>query len=239
MNPGIQISSFKPLMQDARGLECVLRAMGEMNCTCTQLQWIAKCVPIAEIARLLRVYGVEAVGVQDKSAEVFADEDYYLQLCLVTRGKDLCLSGIPDGDVDAYLAKLDALWEKAEDRGVGLSFHPVRADLHGAAQALLAARPALRLTPDTCQLHDAGVDIAAFLSAYAGRVDTVHFKDRNGQGELCPVGAGVTDFKKVFPACRDAGAKAILAEQERWKDAFGELAEGFRYVRDLVTAPEG
>ena len=235
MNIGIQISSFRPLMRDAAGLGDVLAHMRAMGCLHTQLQWIDKSVPVPVIAELLRQCGIRAWGAQDKSPEVFADEAYYLELCAATGGGDLCLSGIPDGDAQAFAKRLEALREKAEGR-IGLSFHPVKADLSGAAQSLLALCPWLRLTPDVCQLRDAGLDPASFIAAYPGRVQIVHFKDRAKDGSLCPVGSGETDFVKALKACREAGAELILAEQETWQNAYPELSKGYRYLQKLTLA---
>ena len=236
MDIGIQISSFRPLMRDAAGLGDVLRHMRAMGCVHTQLQWIDKSVPVPVIADLLRRYGIRAWGAQDKSLEIFGEEEYYLALCAATGGGDLCLSGIPNGDAQAFAKRLEALRVKAQALDIGLSFHPVKADLAGAAQSLLLLCPWLRLTPDVCQLQDAGLDPASFIAAYPGRVQIVHFKDRAKDGSLCPVGSGEADLAKALEASRISGAKLILAEQESWQDAYQELSQGYRFLEKLTCA---
>ncbi len=236
MNVGIQISSFKPLMTDAAGLDGVLSFMREIGCRYTALQWIGRAVPAGTIAELLQKHGIKATGVQDKTAGILADSEYYIELCSLAGGDELCFSGVPNGDVQSLMPKLDALEERALAKGIHLSYHPVKADFAGAAEALLRMRPALRLTPDVCQIRDAGLDPAQFILSHSGRIDTVHFKDRNESGALCSMGKGVTDFESALTACLKAGAKLILAEQETWTDAFGELKAGFEYTKALLLS---
>ncbi|MCR5335156.1 MAG: sugar phosphate isomerase/epimerase, partial [Synergistes sp.] len=220
MNAGIQISSFRPLMTDAEGLKDVLAHMREIGASYTQLQWIDKTVPARTVAQLLAVYGIKACGVQDKAKEIFSDSGYYLEMCLECSCPEICVSGIPDGDADSFAAQMDALSERAAKHGIQLSYHPVKADiLCGACESFINKRRSVGLVPDTCQLTDAGRDACSFILAHKGRIRTVHFKDRNECGALCPPGSGITDFAPVVAACRQAGVQLLLAEQETWTDA--------------------
>ncbi|MBQ4452459.1 MAG: sugar phosphate isomerase/epimerase [Clostridia bacterium] len=238
MTAGIQISSFKPLMTDEDGLQEVLFRMRGMGCSCTQLQWIDRRIPARTVSELLARAGISSYGTQDRLAAVLEDEEYYLDLCALSGGRDVCVSGLGAG---AYsLAQLAPIFEKlyadARLRGLTLSLHPVKTDPTALLKGLMDLLPQLRLTLDVCQLYDAGLDPAAFIRSCAGRVDAVHFKDRDAAGNLCPVGSGVIDFKSAYSACRDAGVKVIFAEQEAWTDAFSELEQGFRYVQALCTS---
>ena len=238
MIPGIQISSFKPLMNGEKGLEAVLIRMRDMGCACTQLQWIDRSIPAEIVSRLLKKYGISSYGTQDKLAAVLEDTDYYLDLCTLSGGTDFCFSGLScgAGSFRTLTDTLDQVFAAARRRGLKASYHPVRSDPPEWREMLPDLRPDLRLTVDVCQLHDAGEDPAAFIRRWAGRVDAVHFKDRDAKGNLCPVGSGTIDFESAFRACRDAGAKAIFVEQESWTDAFEELEQGFQYVRKLCEA---
>ena len=44
----------------------------------------------------------------------------------------------------------------------------------------------------------------------------------------------ITDFASAAEACAKAGVKYLLAEQERWQDAFSELKQGFGYTKSLA-----
>lgn len=234
MQAGIQISSFKPLMKDLSGLKRVLAFMKSIGCGLTQLQWIDKAIAPEEIAAALKMYGIRAVGVQDKAYCLFEDPDYYVKLCRATGAKDICLSGAVETGEERFLAGLTALRAREDARGLTFSYHPTNGDFDGALHRVMISCDSLRLTLDVCQAHDAGASLEDILRRYSGRVDAVHFKDRSSDGALCPVGQGVVNFETAARLCRLAGVKYLLTEQESWQDAFEELKQGFLYTQSLA-----
>lgn len=234
MQAGIQISSFKPLMTDLEGLNRVLSFMQGISCTLTQLQWIDKSIAPGDIAAALEERGIRATGVQDKAFLFCEDPAYYASLCRSTGATDICLSGAEETGLDTFLSVLDKLKNRKDTRGLTFSFHPTKRDFDGALDRIMERCGFLRLTLDVCQAHDAGADVSDLLRRYRGRVDAVHFKDRDKSGALCPVGEGVIDFEQAAFCCREAGVQYIFAEQESWSDAFKELEKGFEYTQSLV-----
>ena len=232
MKTGIQISSFKPLMTTREGLNAVLDFYVRIGCRYAQLQWIDKSIEGEEVARQLDAHGIYSLGTQDKSPFVFEEPKAYIDLCACTKGGDICVSGAQSMGVDAFLRKLDAL-EEICPQGVTLSFHPLKADFETALNTVMAARPRLRLTLDLCQAHDAGENLPKLIKLYTGRIDIVHFKDRDANGDLCAVGEGVIDFERAAEACAGSGVKYLLAEQETWQNAYEELGKGFEFVSRL------
>ena len=105
---------------------------------------------------------------------------------------------------------------------------------------LYAALPPCRLKAeiDVCWVKYSGVDPAAYLRKYAGRVPIVHLKDYvggNGTGtpyaligqakeadatafEFRPFGYGCQDVKTVVEAGIEAGAEWFVVEQDQWYD---------------------
>ncbi len=234
MRAGIQISSFRPMLTELDGLKRVLGFMRGIGCGYTQLQWIDKRIPPKDVARALDEYGVKALGVQDKAYAVFEETGYYLDMCGLAGGSDICVSGAVETGLDAFLAGLDTLMPAALRDGFTVSYHPTKRDFDAALELIMRRYDELRLTLDVCQAHDAGASVSDIAGKYAGRIDIVHFKDRDPSGALCPVGQGVTDFEDAARACGRAGAGVLLAEQEQWRDAFGELGQGFEYTKRLA-----
>lgn len=234
MRAGIQISSFRPMLTELDGLKRVLGFMRGIGCGYTQLQWIDKRIHPKDVAGALDECGVKALGVQDKAYAVFEDPEYYLELCDLAGAGDICLSGAEETGLDAFLTGLDALLDTALHAGFTVSFHPTKRDFDAALDIIMRQYGTLRLTLDVCQARDAGASVSEIAGKYFGRIDIVHFKDRDPSGALCPVGQGVTDFEDAARACGRAGAGVLLAEQEQWRDAFGELGQGFEYTKRLA-----
>ena len=114
------------------------------------------------------------------------------------------------------------------------------------------AIPADRIVPelDTCWVHYAGLDPAAKIREFAGRVGIVHLKDFNckelGGGpayalidadgnpmdvpskadnafRFMPLGMGRQDFASILAACEESGTEIVIVEQDEVYDGMTEL----------------
>ena len=65
MIPGIQISSFRPLLSTPEGVAQVMAETARMGCTTVQLQWIDFSVPPEVIVREMERRGIRSVSTQD------------------------------------------------------------------------------------------------------------------------------------------------------------------------------
>ena len=237
MRAGIQISSFKSLMTSETELDAVLRSMRGFGCDVTQLQWIDKSVPSNVICALLHKHGIAADSVQEKADAMIDDFGYFADLADTCGLNDICISGIPQrfASVSGVAAYASVIRELSERSGKAFSYHPTGNDLKDGCflcERLLDEMPELRLCADTCQLTDSGNDPAAFIARHAGRIDIVHFKNRDESGKLTVVGKGRTDLNAAAKACADSGVLYVLAEQEG--GTIEELKEGFVYVQNLL-----
>lgn len=107
---------------------------------------------------------------------------------------------------------------------------------------------------DTGHLAYAGMDPAAMLRRYAGRLDYVHFKDIDGstfarvaarrtpffeacaEGVMCPIGRGTIDYGGIARVLDEIGYSGYIAiEQERDPrmvgGASGDLAASRAFLR--------
>ncbi|MBQ3934645.1 MAG: sugar phosphate isomerase/epimerase [Clostridia bacterium] len=88
---------------------------------------------------------------------------------------------------------------------------------------------------DTCWVHVAGVDPAAYVRKYAGRAEILHLKDYDGEKsddmyaligikkepnpnakpfDFRPVGSGKMPIREVIAAAADAGTEWLIVEQD-------------------------
>ena len=238
MKTGIQVSSLKPLLTDAAGVDAVFGKIAGMGVTTVQHQWIDRGVPAETIAALTEKWGLRSVSVQDFFTAVRDDWDYYAELNRLTGGTWLCVSRIPaeyrtPEGLERYALELTEMQEKLGWMGQRLCFHPVRDDIP-LVNGLTERLPWLELCLDLYHLARAGEDMAAWIRRYAGRVCMVHFKDSRmlTDGEqLVPAGQGDIDWTGVVRACLETKVPYGFAEQERWdRDPYACLGEALDWI---------
>ena len=95
MIPGIQISSFRPLLSTPEGVAQVMAETARMGCTTVQLQWVDFSVPPEVIVREMERRGIRSVSTQDLFEVVQARLDYFIRLNRLSGGEWVCVSRIP------------------------------------------------------------------------------------------------------------------------------------------------
>ena len=241
MQPGIQISSFQPIMKTEKEMRQTFQRAALTGCKFVQLQWVDPAIPTDRVAGALKDTGLISVSVQDCFDSVCADEEYYLRLNEQTGGKWLCVSRIPERmkspeGLESFIRELERLSETAGARGQEVCFHPVSTDYretHGKipVEEILARMPGMKLCLDFYHLDKAGYDIPAWIERHADRVEMVHFKDGKN-GLPVPAGQGTVRYEGVVRACLQANVSYGFVEQESWdRDPFVCIGEALDWLR--------
>ncbi len=250
---GIQISSVKKYLQTPEDVRSSFLKVGAIGYRVIQIQWVSPAVPDAVIRDALEEASLECVGTQDYTHEVLPRLDAVIAQNRLWGGKYVCISGIPEAQMNpegcaAFGRELTETAKKVRDAGMALIFHPRYqefAPFGGATGVRILmdnTPPDFQLELDVFHAHKAGLDPAALIREYEGRMDLVHFKDMgtgaNGEVILTPVGQGLLDWDAIIGACVDTGIKVVLAEQESWqKDAFECLGESFSFIVSKGVKP--
>lgn len=246
METGIQVSSLKPLLVNAAGVDLAFEKIARLGVRTVQLQWIDRSVRPSEIAALLEKWELKSVSVQDLYTVVREDLDYYVELNRLTGGRWLCISRIPEvyrsaNGLERFAQELTELQRRLEPLGQRLCFHPVRGDFEPVGNIdpvlwLMERLPWLELCLDLYHLARAGKDLCDWLRRYAGRVCMVHFKDAlmrsDGTEVLVPAGQGDIDWTGTVRACLETGVSYAFVEQERWdRDPYDCLGEALGWLK--------
>jgi len=143
--------------------------------------------------------------------------------------------------------ELGALAERFEAQGVELGYHNHDWELEpkeGGKTALELIFEAAEGSPLTWQADVAwlvrgGVEPKAWLQRYRDRLVSVHVKDiaPTGQNEdedgWADVGAGVLDWRDLWQACRDAGARWMVVEHDKPKDPARCARASFAFLQSM------
>ena len=93
---------------------------------------------------------------------------------------------------------------------------------------LIDALPELDFIIDTYWIKYAGHDYLEYIQRIgADRIKNVHFKDMASlpQGEICPCGNGVIDFRPVIELCDKMGIVNALVEQDNAPDSGDSIGQ--------------
>lgn len=251
MECGIQVSSFRPVLKTPQQVEEAFARLKKMGCRTVQLQWIDLSVPVYDIRKALERQGLVSVSVQEIYEDFRKDPEYYIRLNRETGGTILCVSRIPQDQMEEeglshLIGELGQLSGRLEKEGMRLCFHPVRADYRmiggmAAFERLLQGLPEMELCLDLRHCFLSGRSLPEMLRKYKGRVCMAHFKDGvlcpDGSDRLCPLGEGDTDWTGVVEACLETGVPYLFAEQEQWEgDPFDALQKGLEWLRRETAA---
>jgi len=103
---------------------------------------------------------------------------------------------------------------------------------------LLAAQ-GVRFEPDVAWIKRAGADPAAELRKEGGKVVAVHMKDTAKPGTTyedgwADVGAGIIDWKGVWPAVASTGATVLVVEHDNPSDWRQSAANSYEYLTGMT-----
>jgi sugar phosphate isomerase/epimerase len=105
-------------------------------------------------------------------------------------------------------------------------------------EMLLAASPKMRLELDLGWVAAAGLDPAATIRKYTGRVELLHIKDMvkdTPEYRSVEIGKGIINWKPAFEAARAAKVQGFFIEQEApfKRPIFDSLAISVPYLKAL------
>lgn len=133
---------------------------------------------------------------------------------------------------------------EARDAGVRVGYHNHDWELHHLPDGTLPIDVLLdRTDPELVDwqmdvfwtVHGGG-DPLAMLDRRAGRVTSVHVKDRTESGGMVDVGAGVIDFATILHEAEDQGLMHAFVEHDRPGDPMASVRRSYEHLNGLRTS---
>lgn len=141
---------------------------------------------------------------------------------------------------------LALLVEKAARQDLSLGYHThdwdfrIKEDGKAALDLVFEAAGSapVEWEADIAWLARAGVDPLVWLDRYAHRLSAAHVKDLAAPGTneeeagWADVGAGVLDWRVLWPAALSKGAKVMVVEHDKPLDPARTIANGYRFIQE-------
>ena len=146
----------------------------------------------------------------------------------------------------AFIKAMRAPLEMITDAGLTFAYHNhgfefERLDGKYYYDIIMEELPELHFIHDVYWSKYAGADPLYYVNMLgeSGRMTNIHFKDMisEPQGDICPCGKGIIDFKTLADACRTHGIDNVLVEQDNAPalgDVFLQMKTSYENLKNIV-----
>ena len=145
-------------------------------------------------------------------------------------------------DWDKLAERLNAIYDNLKPHGMNLVYHNHDFEMEqvGNKTALDVVmdntNPEIGFELDTAWIKVGGQDVLDFINRYSGRVPRLHVKDvredKDVEGGLADVGAGVLEWSKLLPAAKDAGVEWFIVEHDFPTDPIASITRSAEFLNE-------
>ncbi len=248
-----QLFTCRELLKTPADMAATLKRLRKVGYTAVQVSGMG---PIAEeeLLAILDGEGMVCCATHESGQAILEDT----QKIIDRLGKLKCSitaypypAGVDMGStasVDAMIAGLDAAGAKMAATGQILCYHNHNHEFRKLEGKTILERIYARSNPahlqgelDTCWVHYGGGENVEWCERLAGRMPIIHLKDymtnSENKHQLCEIGAGNLNFKKIIAAAEKSGCQWFAVEQDTCPgDPVDSLEQSFRYIREHLVS---
>jgi sugar phosphate isomerase/epimerase len=240
---GVQLYTLRDRMPD--DVEGTLEQVAAIGYREVELAGLYGRSP-AEMRRALDTHGLRAASSHHSVAEIRGDWQRTLEAAVTLGQALIVVPSIPGPEQNAEgLRRIAGDFDRAAEaaRAVGLRFgyHNHAWEFEPLPDGTRPMDLLLERTDgdlvdwqmDIFWTVHGGADPARYLRRSAGRVTSVHVKDRSADGRMVDVGDGVIDFSTLLPLAEGLGLLHAFVEH----DTPGDSIESVRRSYEYLTSP--
>jgi sugar phosphate isomerase/epimerase len=145
--------------------------------------------------------------------------------------------------LQTLISKLKIIGLEMKRHGLQFAYHPEEPEFEKIGGKFIydlilegVGRDLLQLELDMFWVKKAGLDPAATLLSYKGRVPLIHVKDMDKSGDFTEVGRGIITWPPIFAAAKEAGVKYYFVEQNESQDPLKSVEMSIGYLKSIGAA---
>ena len=246
MKLGAQFYSIRDNTTTPEDLKKAFKAIKEIGYEVVQMSAICEIAP-----ELLRSYseefGLPITCTHSPFDRIINDTDKLIEEHKIYGCPTIGLGYMPNeyhGEgIHEFIELLREPLRKIKDSGLSFAYHNHAFEFEKVGDKLIYdimidELPELDFIIDTYWVKYAGYDYLEYIKRIgAARIKNVHFKDMatEPQGDICPCGEGVIDFKPVIELCDMLGIENALVEQDNAPDAGDSIGQMKLSCNNLKT----
>ena len=249
----VQLYTLRSLLSDPARLGGVLGRIREIGYQTVEVAGLGPRT-IDRFGEELARAGLDACAVHAGLDRLTEDFDAVVEECTRWRCEYVVVPSIPasyrSGDgYRRFAAEVAGLAPRLREHGLRLAYHNHAFELErydgqtGLETVFASAGPdALDAELDTYWLQFGGVNPASWIRLFKDRVPLVHLKDmaiKDGDPVDAEIGEGNLDWVEILTACRDAGTRWLVVEQDDpRRDPLQAVAISYRNLVRLLSSAE-
>jgi sugar phosphate isomerase/epimerase len=246
----VQLYTLRSLLNDSARLGGVLGRLREIGYESVEVAGLGDAV-VDRFGAELRRSGLKACAAHAGLDRLHSQLDAVVGECTEWGCEFVVVPSLPASyrsrqGFRRFAAEATELAARLGGHGIRLAYHNHAYELQrfdGATglETLLASAGAgaLAVELDTYWLQFGGANPAAWIRRYAGRAPLVHLKDMaivNGDPVDAEIGEGNLDWADVLSACREAGTRWLVVEQDDPRgDPLEAVATSYRNLESFLA----
>ena len=251
MKLGAQFYSIRDLTKTPADLRSTFGKIKDIGYEVVQMSAIGPIAP-EELRDISLEYSLPITCTHTAPDRVLGDTDAVIREHLIYGCPVVGIGSMPNeyrGSAEgaaAFIKDFSEAAKKIEAAGLKFAYHNHAFEFERyngrlVFDTLREDFPTLNFILDTYWVKYGGHDYLSYIERIgAERITNVHFKDMKTepQGEICPCGVGVIDFKPVIALCDRLGIPNALVEQDNAPatgDSIGQMAISYKNLAPLFT----
>jgi sugar phosphate isomerase/epimerase len=243
-----ELYTLREHLGDVGAIAAGLERVREMGYEGVELAGLGPVAP-ARLAELLRAAGLVACSAHVRWERLRDETDAAVEDCRTWGCAHVAVPVMPAEYRDAagyrrFAREANEVGARLRDEGIQLAYHNHTFELqrfgpeNGLEILYGSSDPELLAGQlDTYWVQHGGASPAAWMRRLAGRLPTVHVKDMDvsdGEPVMAEIGEGNLDWDDLLSACREAGVRWLIVEQDVCRrDPFESLAISRRNLSGL------
>lgn len=243
-----QLYTCRDLLKTPADIAKTLKQVRAIGYTAVQVSGMGP-IPEAELVAILEGEGLTCCATHEPSDVILKSPEKIVERLQKLRCKITAYpfpAGIDFNDVasvEALIKGLDHSGKVLADAGLTLCYHN-----HNHEFRKVQGKPFLELIyektnpkyvqgePDTYWVHAGGGENVEWCERLKNRLPIIHLKDYQvndqNQAQLCEIGAGNLNFKKIIAAAEKSGCQWFVVEQDTCPGSpLDSLKQSFEYIR--------
>ena len=249
----VQLYTLRSLLTDPARLGDVLGRLREIGYETVEVAGLGPAT-VDRFGEELARAGLNACAVHVDLDRLVSDLDAVVEECNTWRCDYVVVPAIPESyrsehGYRHFGAEATAIALRLREHGLRLAYHNhafelERYDGQTGLEMIFASakRDALTAELDTYWLQFGGVNPATWIRRFKDRLPLVHLKDMailNGDPVDAEIGEGNLDWVEILGACRDAGTRWLVVEQDDpRRDPLEAVAISYRNLARMVSGVE-